>query len=217
VTDRPILFSGPMVRALLDGRKTQTRRIIKPGVGQKWLSPALLQSAPSAEFVKGGAQFEHPKGGPLTWVTCPYGVPGDRLWVREAWATPNDHAIIYRANWQDDAKARGFDNIPLDDSGIRWKPSIHMTRSASRLWLEITDVRVERLQAISETDAAAEGLTKIGMEWGVPGPHWRECYSPVTAYLELWDRINGAGAAKSNPWVWAVSFDVRRGNLASAA
>lgn len=211
-----------MVRALLDGRKTQTRRVVKPAKSQSWLSEDLLNRSPSAEFVPSLGLFKHPLGGPLTCIKPPYGVPGDRLWVREAHAFPNDHAVIYRANWREDAQARGFDNIPADDSGIKWRPSIHMPRTASRISLQITDLRLERLNDCSEADAQAEGVTRIGtrgspiagpnffsVEWQAAGCQLRWSLNAPTAagaYAMLWDHINGEGSWAANPWVWVVGF-----------
>ncbi|MFC5372964.1 hypothetical protein ACFPIF_10390 [Brevundimonas faecalis] len=228
--ERPILFSDPMVRALLDGRKTQTRRVVKPM--PKWAERFPICKP---EGMTAGHQIWW-WDGELEFVgvaqDCPYGQPGDRLWVREAWApvpatayrhsegvqqviNPDDPdmAAIFAAGWDR--------NIP------KWKPSIHMPRWASRILLEITDVRVERLQDISEADAAAEGLmTWQGQDcdgdprldgrlydftaWGWEPPRhesdgWMTAYA---AYRDLWNHINGASAWAANPWVWAVSFRV---------
>lgn len=174
MTDRPILFSAPMVRALLDGRKTQTRRVLKPSRGAQadWLTMDVLHQAPSCYLaeVDGrlGVQMQHPRAGqcidgididpmsPLTWVRLPY-APGDRLWVREAWAKVGDE--------QDDIHACPDMRIPayyradmVDPERQRWRPSIHMPRWASRLTLTVTDVRVQRLQDITLGDICAEGL-----------------------------------------------------------
>ena len=169
MTDRPILFSASMVRALLAGTKTQTRRVVKP--------------QPPAQFVdyNGGhpASFDVSSGRPgFCWslgradasqrfwpgmhkqVYCPYGAPGDRLWVRETWARDSeDGAVFYRADVGTGNEADDWQhNIDFGASGYRWRPSIHMPRAASRITLEITAVRVERLQDISEADAIAEGV-----------------------------------------------------------
>lgn len=196
--ERPILFSAPMVRALLDGSKTQTRRVVKPQ------PPHDLQhrsvDAPDA-FV---AEGEH------TWwagnhtqgiyhsARCPYGQPGDRLWVREAWAPkaidPECTVAAYRAT---DDECKG-----------PWTPSIHMPRWASRLDLEITGVRVERLQDISEADAIAEGIERREDACG-SWKHYGDTGMSVDAigsYRSLWERINGDESWKSDPWVWVVEF-----------
>lgn len=190
--ERPILFSGPMVRALLDGRKTQTRRVVKPMRSQEFLKPELLSQAPTARIIDDWAAFEHPKGGPLTSIRCPYGVPGDRLWVRETHLIYDAHGQ-HRADgerwgpWgglptrlsEDRTKIayfrEGFDRC---DPG-HWRTSIHMPRWASRLTLEITEVRVERLQDISEADAIAEGATPRPIEGEADGQRWSMDWSPV--------------------------------------
>lgn len=222
--DRPILFSAPMVRAILDGRKTQTRRIVQPGASQReWLTSGLLASMRNPAMVSGGAAFEHPLGGPGTVIRCPYGAVGDRLWVRETWAPhPDDHQdppewVVFRADrgWWGcgDTSTRTTRRLGvLDDSyrELRWRPSIHMPRAASRITLEITGIRAERLQDISEEDARAEGVDcDPQIEEAVPG-----CGARLE-FQALWGMINGARAPwSSNPWVWVVSFrrvEVSRG------
>jgi hypothetical protein len=195
-TDRPILFSGPMVRAILDNRKRQTRRIVKP--------------MPQRPIEKtGGAWWDDAHDHSLT---CRYGRPGDRLWVRETWAyvpatawrrsdgvqqTGNpdepDMAAVYAAGW--DRSRPG-----------RWRPSIHMPRWASRITLKITGVRIERLQEITEHDAINEGIE-------IKGHCWKDYRTdgawsnPINSYWSLWDAINGAGSWDTNPWVWVVEFE----------
>lgn len=204
-TERPILFSGPMVRALLAGMKTQTRRVVKPGRSQPWLTPEVLNLSPSAEFVPNLGVFKHPAGGPLTCVTPPYGVRGDVLWVRETWC-PADTGTgaAYRAD------------APLgsDQRGMGWRPSIHMPRSACRLRLQITDLRIERLAAISEADAAAEGVFEPSLgdlfvvDHGNPGKLRREHAPALVLWEFLWRAINGDASWAANPWVWVISFEV---------
>jgi hypothetical protein len=190
--ERPILFSAPMVRALLDGRKTQTRRIAKPGTVVP-IPPGLI-----GEVV----------------LPCPYGQPGDRLWVREthAFIWPEDypperlqdHEIQYRADTDGKCFAGEWPEEERDnEERPKWKPSIFMPRWASRILLEITDVRVERLQDISEEDARAEGV-EISDEWtgcadDLSGSH-------VKSYQFLWESINGTGSWDANPFVWVISF-----------
>jgi hypothetical protein len=202
--ERPILFSGPMIRALLDGTKTQTRRVVKPQPDKdEWSEPYW--------FV-GGFRLRAGNPNPLN---CPYGVPGDRLWVRETWG-PCAGGVCYRAS----------EHITACPDGGRWRPSIFMPRWVSRITLTITDVRVERLQNISAEDAMAEGLvpwskdgklTKYGVADpdGMPGSDyagtwpWHEWrISPADAYQKLWDDINAARGFgwDANPWVWAISF-----------
>jgi hypothetical protein len=196
MTERPILFSAPMVRALLAGTKTQTRRAVKPQPvqqreGWSWWSKAL------------GAGHLHTAADAMVRLMepyCPYGAPGDRLWVRETWARDDeDAALFYRADVGTGNEADDWQhNIDVGASGYRWRPSIHMPRAASRITLEITAVRVERLQDISEADAFAEGI---------PGNllHRAQGWAP-RAYRLLWEQINGAGSWDANPWVWVVEF-----------
>lgn len=214
--ERPIIFSGPMVRAILDGRKTQTRRVLKPPPGKGWYlrtsTGAALGKILSSHPKKGrfGAFFRReifPDSGKfeLDLSPCPYGQPGDRLWVRETWALGADYArddgfVVYKA-----------DEKPQHPTGP-WRPSIHMPRWAARILLEITDLRVERLQCISEADAMAEGVTPLKggggpnhFTVGVDGAHLN---SPTAggAFATLWDWINGDESWDTNPWVWVVEF-----------
>jgi hypothetical protein len=132
---------------------------------------------------------------------CPYGQPGDRLWVREAWSPTNpiSYGMLYRAD---------FDTPSVG----RWKPSIHMPRWASRITLEVTEVRVERLQDISEVDALAEGIVQLGDGgYGLPAGEHYHAADPRQSYFSLWEEINGPGSVESDPWVWAVSFKVVKG------
>jgi hypothetical protein len=166
--ERPILFSAPMVRALLDGTKTQTRRIIKPN---HCVAPSMRLS-----MVPG----------------CPYGVPGDRLWVRETFCpqmNATDRTPFYRSTG---------DELP---SCHKWKPSIFMPRWASRITLEITEVRVQRVQDISEEDAKAEGGGFIREH-----PDADETLSDKKLFQFLWESISGETSWDANPWVWAITF-----------
>ena len=215
IRERPILFNGDMVRAILEGRKTQTRRIVKnqpcggwafDGVYGRITSPHP-QRGKFGAFLRRGVGTSWPELGILP---CPYGSPEDQLWVKETFAEPNDQVTIYRANWREDAITRGLDNIPKDDSGIRWKPSIYMPRWASRITLEITNIRVERLNDISEEDAIAEGIER---ESGEYEGYFRDYREPdaITkharlSYMGLWESINGAGSWGINPWVWVIEF-----------
>lgn len=193
---RPILFSSPMVRALLDGSKTQTRRIVKP-------QPAQVLPHATTPLIRLRATDETLS---LWNDACPYGQLGDRLWVRETWAN------IALSGYHPVYVFRAEISKPEIWEGVKWKPSIHMPRAASRITLEITDVRVERLQDISEPDAIAEGI-----EWGRHEPKIdMEGYRMYGAagitndsrlsYRTLWDSINGPGSWNSNPWVWAITF-----------
>ena len=187
--ERPILFSAPMVRAILDGRKTVTRRLVKP----------------NPHKVDGGVPFgdapawAHAEPGSAV-MRCPYGVRGDRLYLRETWAAPHayDH-LPPRLIPQD---ARIHYAATEDRGGLLWRPSIHMPRWASRILLEITAARVERLQDISEADARAEGAPA----YRLPAHPVFDDRPHVLGYAQLWDSINGAGSWDANPWVWVIEF-----------
>lgn len=210
MTDRPILFSAPMVRALLDGRKTQTRRalgksghcnIFEPGV---WSDSYVLDP------------------GNADWRArdTPFAV-GDRLWVKETYRL-NSYWDQFKAREADQSTAVHYQadihgELPFEAG--KQRPSIFMPRWASRLSLLVTDVRVERLQDISRDDAIAEGLIHVSgvLEpdwWRLPEPlHQGTWLSPVAAYAFLWREINGPTSWDANPWVVAVSFDLVRGNI----
>lgn len=179
--ERPILFSAPMVRAILDGSKTQTRRIAKH---------PLAQAAVRINSYKGQSEFDCIfSDGTGGIIQCPCGIPGDRLWVREAFAQGVEGCpggISYRAD-HCDPKGDG----PAHP--MKWRPSGSMPRAASRILLEITDVRVQRLQEISDQDAWAEGCE--------PNDNY-----PRAWFQALWDHINGAGSWDADPWVWAITF-----------
>lgn len=193
--ERPILFSGPMVRAILDGKKTMTRRVIKP-------QPEMELDGEILPDGTGGYGWE-PVLPP--WSKWPYQV-GDRLWVRETWQIidgcdgPEDNPV-YRADGE---------LSYTDDEPFRWRPSIFMPRWASRIALEITAVRVERLQEITEEDARAEGIIDGGcLNCGEHEPCG--CNNPQPdardSFVWLWDSINGKTCPwSSNPWVWVISF-----------
>lgn len=213
--ERPILFSGVMVQAILAGRKSQTRRVITPQPDE---STANFSSELVTEAWLAG---EIP-------VKCPYGPPGDRLWVRESWGYRGNHwsnqktevediFIEYRAdgekrtvtkpNGTSDSLNRqreGDLNFNYEAYWASWRPSIFMPRWASRLTLEVKKVRVERLQEISDRDARAEGVTL-----NCSGDHLsHDVACHIEHYEDLWDSINekrGFGWAK-NPWVWVVEF-----------
>ncbi|HBO2932179.1 TPA: hypothetical protein ACIR1J_000406 [Pseudomonas aeruginosa] len=198
--ERPILFTGPMVRAILEGRKTVTRRVVKP-------QPDFLGS-----MVDPNTPFKTLDAGLHARITCPHGQPGDRLWVREAWAAdaqvdaiaPRDlsqgEPIWYPADFS--VRQTGCSMI----SKGRGRPSIHMPRWASRILLEITAVRIERLQDISEKQALAEGVELEGEGVCWAGAAGTASDSPVESFRLLWELINGAGSWNANPWVWVVEF-----------
>ncbi len=201
--ERPILFSGPMVRAIFDGRKTQTRRAVKHLWGA---DHALAHGHKDRKFSYADNDGWHDCAAP----TCPYGEPGERLWVREAWART-------RCLGQEMVVFRTADN--RTDYGGPWKPGIHLRRADARLVLEIEAVRVERVRDITEEDARAEGVRRIGEQyknWPTDGPNFytvelmdafafnqptaRDCFSG------LWEHINGLGSWDANPWVWVIQF-----------
>lgn len=196
IKERPILFSGAMVRALLDGSKTQTRRALRSQV----TAPAVMQMAGP-----GHAEIINEYGVHIPGWACPYGQPGDRLWVREAWA--RTHVAQAMAEW---VVYREGDN--RTDYGGPWKPSIHMPRAASRILLEIVSVRVERLQDISEEDAKAEGISPHEVRqfaiFGLSAAERAAVYrdAAVGPFQGLWQHINGVGSWDANPWVWVVEF-----------
>ena len=211
--ERPILFSSPMVRALLDGTKTQTRRV----VSARHLAQIDLSRAPCR------ANWSKP---------MPYGDTGDRLWVRETWSyrctasTPTAGQYMHTIGYLADDARQTFGPMPDDGVGLpvqratvvgepwqerqaylerywrQWRPSIHMPRWASRITLEVTGVRVERLQDISIADAMAEGVveTNANLRGLEPCMEWR------CAYEDLWRQINGPDSWGANPWVWVIEF-----------
>ncbi len=227
--ERPILFSASMVRALLDGSKTQTRRACKPA--QFYSLSAVVEVPDPMERgqVYNGSHFGDEEG--EVQFACPYGGRGDQLWVRETFVMGwplNGHGIVdkyddeghekpkqtfYRASNPDLTWCDGSDDTPIP---VPWKPSIHMPRAASRITLEVTSVRVERLQDISEADAMAEGIAygPTCDEGGRSGGyHWdrnREDEdvwpAAVQAFRQLWIGINGPHSWAANPWVWVVEF-----------
>lgn len=195
--ERPILFSAPMVRALLAGTKTQTRRIAKP----------VRHPDLGNVYAPGALVLEHEPQHVIDRC-CPYGRPGDRLWVREThmnwWkldpANPEGPRIFSHV------AAFAADGYELEP-GERWIPSIHMLRAASRITLDIKAVRVERLQDISEEDAKAEGAPGYEEGLDAPPPDGDHEWSYRASFQRLWEQINGPGAWAKNPWVWVVEFE----------
>lgn len=225
IKERPVLFSAPMVRAILEGRKTVTRRAVRAG-----FNPEDLEGTLSASECR-KLYRELPQHFGASYF-CPYGQPGDRLWVRETFALlgnedgccidwqdnlvkgdERDAARIYRAScppgdyglnqipakaeWKPDTEAMEYDGA--------WRPSIHMPRWASRILLEITDVRVERLQDITYEQAAAEGVHRGPLREWCASDEGGTCHKyPVPAFRDLWQSVGGDWEA--NPWVWVVEF-----------
>lgn len=191
-----MIFNGEMVRAILDGWKTQTRRIMKnQPAGDYPDTPALIRSA------GGGFQW-YGHYGESSIFNCPFGAVGDRIWVRETWAEAGASAPdlkLYRANYPEHVPTH-YENVPPADE-IRWTPSIHMPRWASRITLEIAGVRVERLRDLSEDDAKSEGITPPS---GGVLPGWEYRIN----FRDLWMSIYGADNWEANPWVWVIEFKV---------
>ncbi|QXG35532.1 hypothetical protein [Pseudomonas viridiflava] len=207
IKERPILFSAPMVRAILSGQKTVTRREVKKKAALDCLAAGF---EPAFLALPGNADL------------CPYGKVGDQLWVRETWycdhfevmhgpyLKPDDLDIGEALN--DGTLVYAADGLaPYEQEQPTWKPSIHMPRWACRILLEVTDVRVERLNAISDVQALAEGVqlytdhAELGNWYHVDGI---ETYSaePRKSFELLWSLINGADSWTANPWVWVVEF-----------
>ncbi|HHQ5720040.1 TPA: morphogenetic protein [Klebsiella variicola subsp. variicola] len=217
MTERGMIFNAEMVRAILDGRKTQTRRPVKFPVHDKNLGCELAGNELAGELSAGN------------YLNSAFGKPGDRIWVRETFQGPlfdydlmdsyckdptpfeKPEFCVYKA---DGVPAPEFYDAD-DELHCCWRPSIHMPRWASRILLEITDVRVERLNAISQEDAQAEGMELTG---------WRPTYSdpdsggevmtPYDNFAELWSSIYGDESWKANPWVWVISFKRVEGGAA---
>ena len=200
VKERPILFSAPMVRAILEGRKSVTRRPVK-GAGLNWLEDF------TPDYVADPANS-----------LCPYGKPGDRLWVRETFIDlrgtgvehrPDPDGPLQRYAYAADCRPGSHSDEARKDFGLKYKPSIHMPRAACRILLEISDVRVERLQDITEEQAKTEGVrlytdhAELGDWWHVEGI---ETYSadPRKSFELLWSSVGGDWNA--NPWVWVVEY-----------
>lgn len=192
---RPIIFKAEMVRAILNGHKTQTRRVFKPQPDRDGkVDVGEIGTSDGVAYVRGA------RGGHCTRVPCPYGKSGDQLWVRECWGVDNIGALPIL---QIDAlRFRATDSMQSTPD-IGWRPSIHMPRWASRITLEITGVRVEKLQDIGEDDAAAEGVS----ERFSPPDHVMSI-GRIAAFHDLWDSINlqRGYAWNTNPWVWVVEF-----------
>ena len=202
--ERPILFSSDMVRELLSGRKTQTRRVVKP-------------QPQSAQMISDRmASLCYPA---MLHRACPYGAPGDRLWVRETHHVNHTGEVVhYRADYPVDGDPFNADECGEDHAleGEKWRPSIHMPRWASRLTLEVVAVRVERLQDIRPEDAVAEGIPTskgVGLIDGetcymmtTNSGYMRGPRGAVEAYKNLWESINGQCSWERNPWVWVIEF-----------
>lgn len=226
MADRPILFSAPMVRALLDGRKSQTRRIIKPQP-----SEIVTSAGHYTNSVEGDTgQWSWLSGDPRDCDTWGFEgdfklrfVTGDRLYVREHWRTlrenheglaprylHNDAPILYIA----DGSIVGLPSGDRTSLFGKHRQAMHMPRWASRLTLTVTDVRVQRLHECSEEDAVAEGIENNPLlGWKSYNHPFDYFTDPRVSYMTLWNSINGPGSWEANPWVCAVSFSVERRNI----
>lgn len=230
--ERPILFSGAMVRAILSGQKTVTRRVVKPALPDSVAEILPFAGSPEAWMPSMPGSPEQPWEEQIR--VCPYGKPGDRLWVRETWADVNmcgAPAIAYRAD--EDIRDLMAEGLFLDEDGAfnyqdprwkkypfcdwyaelhlaRWRPSIHMPRWAARILLEITAVRVERLQDISEGQAEAEGVRACEHDLDPDG----NGYSATELFSILWSSLYGIDSYNANPWVWV--FEFKRVEVANA-
>lgn len=210
--EKPILFSAEMVQAILAGNKTQTRRVVKP---QPNVIEAIYDGTSDLSSNEIHHFLEHTNGGkPIEKYynvgKCPYGKVGDRLWVRETYCLGvkdnGEDVTIYKASVDD--KFNEFRGL--------WRPSIFMPRKYSRILLEITGVRVERLHDISKQDAIAEGIVPIRWRDGsiqylsyttkTPTGKRIESLSAKQSYFSLWEKINGRKSLESNPWVWVIEF-----------
>lgn len=204
--ERPILFSAPMVRAILEGKKTQTRRIVRP--------QPLWVADPSVPFKTSDAN-------PNEIIRCPYGQPGDRLWVKETTLKVEDHGYVGPVYAESDDGRACLDGglAPSEDDctevepwEIKRRPSIFMPRSMARIFLEVVSVRVERLQDISEADCWAEGIEEVMNDFdelsqALMAKRLGCCIDDAKPlYAQLWESINGAGSWDTNPWVWGVEF-----------
>jgi hypothetical protein len=226
---RPIIFTGESVRAILAGSKVQTRRIMKPQPPE-WVREFGQTAFTPPGHISGRGEYED-QGPGEKFFKCPYGVPGDRLWMREAWlglhrdhwAHPNQSKeSVVNERGDRNAVAYRADTTPEGEEirrqyGYRWRPSIHMPRWASRITLEVTEVRVQRLQEISGEDAQAEGISplaasEISSELLRAFPSMRRGASEreermLAAFGYQWDRLNAKRAPwPSNPWVWGITF-----------
>jgi hypothetical protein len=223
--EHPLIAKPHEVQAILAGRQSQFRRIVKPGAGYQasWLSQEGLNSSPSCEVgttnglpIRFGAQFEHPKGGPLTFVYCPFGKVGDRLWVREKffpmrydWKELGDSSpILYSDGFIRGREAWGETYQGLvPPVGHAWKGAVTMPREASRILLEITAIRVERLRDITRSDIRAQGFVcPPELASDEVSPNYKDWYPK--AWQDQWVSDNGAESWNTNPWVWCIEFKI---------
>ncbi|MGR7890436.1 hypothetical protein ACU6XY_09650 [Klebsiella aerogenes] len=200
--ERGMIFNGEMVRAILDGRKTQTRRPFN------WRRQPAMEMAEREDGSLWPWAEDCENGGDI-WFNCPFGAVGDRIWVRETWARYNidqhSHDMAYRATPPEDWPEEG-----------KWRPSIHMPRWASRILLEITNIGVQRIRSISQNDAAREGLMRLpatGRYCINQGDQYfgRASHDAREVFSWLWQSIYGEESWDANPWVWVIEFKQIRG------
>ncbi|TBO64366.1 hypothetical protein EXU18_24510 [Klebsiella pneumoniae] len=221
MTERGMIFNGDMVRAILDGRKTQTRRVMRVQPESNQLGLLLITDSTKRSdigkyhWADSNATGNHVRS---KLFSCPFGAVGDQIWVREAFrvhSRATDVAtLVYKASernsWTEQTHRVPVAVCNKPATPVKWTPSLHMPRWASRIVLEITDVRVERLNAISEEDARAEGIIDGGcLNCGEPEPCG--CANPepdaTDAFAYLWQSIYGQESWNANPWVWVIEFE----------
>lgn len=191
----PILFSTPMVQAIMEGRKTQTRRVIKPQPNTQFRNDDRLEFYERTPYEWEIKDTKSEDGfSTLDSFKCPYGKPGDILWVRETFQQDGED-YFYKAD--------------CDINIVGWKPSIHMPKDGARIWLKVKNIWVERLLGMYEKDAIAEGVSKyhdtdLYVKYGSDND-W--CASAYASFLYLWESIYGKQSVESNPWVWVIEFE----------
>jgi len=222
MTERPIIMSAESVRAILDGRKTQTRRVIKDPKApwrmtdrpykMAWFSwyEGISEKYPDCH------QFYQSQDGLIGYVRCPYGAVGDRLYVRETWKssfseyqeTGQGHGGPDDPCWGYKATMTYSCGKPIPDYPIAWKSPIYMPKIAARIWLEITGIRAERLQEITSGDCHAEGIVPDMVDTGAAEPwgEWIEEEDYISPFINLWDNLNAKRGYSwnSNPFVWVI-------------
>lgn len=209
IKEIPILFSTEMVREIIAGHKTQTRRVMKPQIKDcnhsafteatwkdqptKWSEMALSHGRAYCELCGNGVEGAKDLGG----IKCPYGKPGDLLWVRESWR----NFII--------GGGVGYKADVLSNSTLKWKPSIHMKKEHARIWLKVNNVKAERLHDITERDVCAEGAGANVRQFNLYGSDAEGRRKIYRYHFQfLWEKINGKESWRSNPWVWVIDFKV---------
>ncbi|PHJ65032.1 hypothetical protein VF04_04415 [Nostoc linckia z7] len=220
--ERPLLFNGDMVCAILQGSKSETRRLRSLDYINKapdnFFLEALILEKPKKDLVT-VAKFKNLTTGELVDIPCPYGQPGDLLWVRETWRqAPSDDAVCFA--YKADMSYKCSPSVPELEKLVAvngaWKPSIHMPKQAARIWLEILNIRVEKLWDINQISATREGVEKVFRDASYNQPA-RELYKdyhsgafvytrPRTSFQSLWESVNGANSWAIDPWIWVVEF-----------